>query len=477
MSTSHTHSLEKSLTYQLDKDTKIIDLKAFGSEIDIRLNSASISSDNEFPLDVFPRKFKKLINDYNKSLNFPIDYTGTAILVAVSTVVGTTAKIKVKNGWHEYPSVWSCLIGNAGANKTHPINNTFSPLKFNDKINHNDFEKRYRDYEDYKKLTKEEKDLIPKVTEPKLTKSILTNFTPEVLHKILSQNPRGCTILSDEMLTFFEGMNNYSKGDQIGAYLSFWSNQPTTIDRISNPMPLLISHPYLSIIGGLQPRMLSSAFPIQKLNNGFYQRFLFAFPDGGLKQPINENELNNSVFEEYKAFIADYYFNNEVSETDRGLNSRIFMWTPEAKDFFYQWQKENCDLVNQYPNTIKGEIASKFDIHFVRLALLLQIMENPKSTEIELTAVIGAKKLCNYYLHCSFKTLDVIQNPLEYSQTLVENKKRLYDKLNEEFTTAEAIALGLEFDVLERRVKEFLKDTILFRKMKHGFYKKNIKSN
>lgn len=456
----------------LTRNLKVTNLR---DAVDIAMNSVVVSTENQFPIDIFPRIFKNLIIDLNKSLNFPIDYTGTSILTAVSTAVGTSVKIRVKGNWFEYASIYSCIIGNAGANKTHPINTVFAPIKEYDKSNHDSFVSKTNEWVKWSKLPKEEKIEMEEPKVPPLSKSILTNFTPEVLYKRLDENLRGCTVLSDEMATFFEGMNNYSKGDQIGIYLSFWSNQSTTIDRMGNPIPLFIQNPYLSIIGGLQPRVLAKSFPVQKINNGFFQRFLFAYPDDIFKSPINDNESNFQILKEYENFIKKYYDATDILEENGHINSKILNWTSESKAFFYNWQKENCDLVNEYSNSIKGEIASKFDNHFVRLALLLQIMENPESDFVELKAAMGAEKLCSYFMNCSFKVLEAIQNPKEYLNTLVTNKQKFYKVLKENFTTAEAITIGLNFDMQDRRVKEFLKDTILFKKIKHGFYKKTIK--
>jgi hypothetical protein len=352
----------------------------------------------------------------------------------------------------------------------------FGAIRELDKKSHDIFKEQMIEYGTYGKLSKTDKEGATPVPLPILNKSLLTNFTPEVLNKRLEENLRGCTVVSDEMATFFEGMNQYSKGDQIGVYLSFWSNQPTTIDRIGNPIPLFITNPYLSIIGGLQPRMLSSAFPVQKLNNGFFQRFLFAFPESNFKQPINDIENDEAIYSEYKEFIQNYINTSTVYEVDGKIESKILKWTPDAKIFFYKWQDENCDLVNEFQDNIKGEIASKYDNHFIRLSLLLQLMFDPQSESIGITAVQGAKELCSYYMNCAFKVLAVIQNPAEYLETLNQNKKDFYKTIADKFTTAEALAIGLRFDFLERRIKEFLNDTILFKKIKHGMYEKIIKS-
>lgn len=451
----------------------------FGDRFENTTNVVNTTNDdiieNRFPIEVFPALFKDLVVDLKDSLNYPIDYTATAILTAMATAIGTSAKIRVKAGWYEFPSIFASIIGNAGSNKTHPINTIFEPIKDIDKKNHDRFTLLFNEYDNFQKLNKKDKEGLEEIKYPILTKSILTNFTPEVLYKRLSENLRGCTVVSDELATFLENMNNYSKGDQIGVYLSFWSNQPTTIDRIGNPIPLFISKPYLNLIGGLQPRMLASAFPVQKLNNGFFQRILFAYPDEAKKECINDNESNPRLMESYFKFIRDYIRNTPISETDGQIDSKVYTWSNEAKTYFYNWQRLNTDLVNENANNIKGEIISKYDNHFVRLALLLQIMKNPNNNTIELEAVAGADELCKYFMQSAFKVLEKIQNPNDYFKTMASNKQSFYSSLNTEFTTAEALIQGEIWEISTRSVKDFLNDNLLFKKQKHGSYRKIIK--
>ena len=441
--------------------------------IDAAMNLNNVEGKNTFPIDVFPKKFRDLAVGLKTSLKFPIDYTGTAILAAVSATIGATAKVKVKNTWHEYGSIYTCLIGNAGANKSHPIATVFKPLKELDKITHDEYTCKMKAYLAYSKLSAKKREGREEIPEPILKKMVLTNFTPEVLNKLLNDNPRGCVVVSDELASFFEGMNNYSKNDHSSNYLSFWSNQPITIDRVGNKIPLMIETPYVGIIGGVQPRILNKVFKPHQLDSGLFQRFLFAYPKHVLKEAINDEELSPQLIWDYSDFIKTYV--NHTSSNE--LETRVLEWTQEAKNYFYNWQRNNCELVNKNTGTIISEIISKFDNHFVRLALILQIMSDPKSDKITIESVKASEKLCSYFMMCALDTLSKIQNSKsDRSELNNESKKLFYDAISNEFTTAQAVLLGEKYELKERRVKEFLNDSLLFTRVKHGHYRKNIKS-
>jgi hypothetical protein len=192
-------------------------------------------------------------------------------------------------------------------------------------------------------------------------------------------------------------------------------------------------------------------------------RFLFAYPDEATKQPLNDNVADEQLAKKYEDFINGLF---EIDEP------KTLTFSPEAKSYFYEWQSNNCDKVNENQYSVKGEILSKFDNHFIRLALLVQIMHDQSSTEIEISAVEAAKVLCDYYIACSFKVLAKIQNKENYLLTLPHNKKQLFDELEQSFTTADAVIAGVGLGLLERAVKGFLKDTLLFKRVKHGTYLK-----
>jgi hypothetical protein len=477
-----THNLDRedSLFDNSDKDNELnpkfdfqnngIGLKDL-KEIN-KLDKEFDNDSNEFPIDVFPSLFKEFSLGCNEALNFPIEYTALGILAAVSTAIGKSAVLKVKNKWNEYASLYVGLVGQSGATKSHPIEIAFEPLVKIDLDELTKFEIKLKEYYELIDTPKSERKGIDIGPKPKLKKAILHNFTSEILHQRLADNDRACGVVSEELETFLEGMNNYSKGDLTSIYLSFWSHKATSIDRVSKEIPLMIHTPYLNIIGGLQPKILSKLFPTNKQDNGFLQRFLFAYPESSEKQPINENEIDENLISRYSEWMNLYIDNNIIQLESNGKpKPKVYTWSIDAKKLFFEWQRMNTDKVNEYPDDIRGEVISKYDNHCVRLCLILQIMFDYHTNEISKEAVKGAIKLCDYFLHTSFKVLDKLQNG-NPSLSLPEDKLTLFNLLPEEFTTDDANTKGGHIDMNLKTVQRFLTRNDLFIKLSHGKYKK-----
>lgn len=285
--------------------------------------------------------------------------------------------------------------------------------------------------------------------------------------------------MSDELATFLEGMNNYSKSDQASNYLTFWSNKEITIDRVSKPIPLVIKQPFLNIIGSLQPRILNKLFPANKTDNGFMQRFLFAFPDIGENHSINDVEINLNTIDQYNKFICEYIENHpiKIKEETKKVDSKIYFWSDDAKEYFYEWHRIHTIQLNKNADTLLGEVISKFDIHFVRIALILQIMENNFTNQISLNAVTGAEALCKYFLCNAIKVLDIIDKkdiPVLLQDKLNQNKHDLYLQLPNDFTTAQANEIGAILKLNDKFVQRLIGNTSLFKRVSHGNYSKII---
>ncbi|MHB1126797.1 MAG: DUF3987 domain-containing protein [Bacillota bacterium] len=99
--------------------------------------------------------------------------------------------------------------------------------------------------------------MAEKPEEPRMLKYVTTNTTTEALSEILYHNPRGVTLVNDELTAWIFGLNQYKAwhGNDRQIYLSFWSGATAKINRKGKP-PLVIPRPFIAVTGAIPPAVL-----------------------------------------------------------------------------------------------------------------------------------------------------------------------------------------------------------------------------
>src|SRR5262249_30237441 len=118
--------------------------------------------------------------------------------------------------------------------------------------------------------------------EPILKRIVSTDPTTEALGLVLAQNPRGMIVAPDEMTRWVMSMDQYKggKGGDRPFYLSTWNGEAVYVDRAKHMKePIVVPHPFLTVVGGLTPDMLSTLSEERGRDDGFIARLLFAYPD------------------------------------------------------------------------------------------------------------------------------------------------------------------------------------------------------
>lgn len=265
--------------------------------IDLTKEYESPAKVETFPLTAFPPLYQELIKKLKISLNFPEDFTAFSILWVWATIMGKRFIIEVKPGYQTYPVLWFAIIGEPGTVKSHPINTIKKPL---DEINSENY-KAYK--EELRQWLKIENNNDPK---PVYRKHLINDFTIESLEKVLNANPNGVGLYTDELSAWIDNSNRYSAGqsNNLSKWLSLYDSGALMIDRKTND-PTLIEKACIPIIGTSQPATIIQYFK-QMSGNGFFDRFLFAFPQVKMQclpvnsSPINELDAHNGYI---KAFI------------------------------------------------------------------------------------------------------------------------------------------------------------------------------
>jgi hypothetical protein len=430
---------------------------------------------NHFPIEIFPTEIQNIIKETNKTLNFPIDFIGSSLLFTTSVAIGNSIKIKIKEGWVENTVLYLCLVANKGVNKSHPITWGINPLGKLDELNFGIFLEKLKDYEANKKLSKdelEEKGIVEPI-KPFFEQCLITDYTPEELISVLARNKRGLGVYFDEIKGWIGNFNRYNKGSEEQMWLSSWNGITIRVNRKSSD-PILITCPFISVIGTIQPSVLKIFAENNRAENGFLDRLLFACVEDLAKPYWSEDELNpeiTSIWEDifFKIRNIPLHF-DEIGNP----NSEILEFSIDAKKRIFEWQRQITDYSNASKNDDIMGINAKIEMYAVRFSLILQMLFfacGEKKDAVSLKAVNGAIALVEYFTKSALRVRELIDNsnPLE---NLSADKKNLYDALPETFTTKQGMQLAFIHGIKERTFKRFLNEKQFFEKTKQGEYSK-----
>jgi|LSQX01.3.fsa_nt_gb hypothetical protein len=429
-----------------------------------RLKIPEKSKDDEanqagFPTDVFHSKLQAVADEFAIAFSFHPDHIGLGMLSALATAIGDRYRAVVRR-MHEEPAIlWAVLVGRPGTGKTHVIDHLFKPFIDAD-------DERYKVFEDELKAHELEEG---NGTKPKFVASVLRDFTFEGLAESVKLNPRGSVILSDEILAMTGNMNRYNKGNDEPFYLTLYSGHGISTTR-KTQTPIHTKRSCVNIIGGIQPARLQELLTRNRMQSGFADRFLFAFPDAE-RQPWTDTQFNQDIRRNYSQVIKEIM----------GLNPETpgIKFDEPAWNCLLSWQHSNTEAANEMDRIgdLMAGLLSKWESYVCRFALILQISADVCAgrdpTAIGLEAVEGAIRLFDYFLTQSRKAFSLVYQP-EGLESLNDNPLRLFAALPEEFTTQKAIECGRELDppISERSVYDYIANTRVYIKTDHGNYRK-----
>lgn len=432
---------------------------------------AMASQLGSFPIDAFPAKIQDIILDMVEYQGYKVAYYGSALLAAAAATIGNSAKLTVQGTWTVPASLYFLIVGRAGWGKTPPMNAAFAPLM---KLNQKLFKAYQKDMAEYRRAKEQGHDVI----EPELRLQLLSDATIESLKKALSVNANGVADVYDEIMGWLNtGTRNNSS--LIEDLLSIYSGSPLITTRVSNPMPLVVQNPCLTLIGGIQTERLGELDERGLVKNGFVDRFQIAFPENALVEYRGqcteaETEAIRRSALEWESII------NFLSEMPRydGMGEvvpNMLTLSPEATEMYDRWWRAIIAEYNaaetsgtSLPRTMKR------NNNTYRMALVLQVLrwacDEASLDTVDSTAMAGAIALNEYYEDCYRRAMQ------SYSQSGEDmNEFALLDKLplSNAFTTGQLIDICADMGISRKTAFRYLTNLLKWEivdKIKHGVY-------
>jgi len=164
---------------------------------------------------------------------------------------------------------------------------------------------------------------------------------------------------------------------------------------------------------------------------------------------------------------------NETENPD----PEILRFSPKAKELLFTWQRENTDQANSSDSDAERAICAKIEQYAIRFSLILQLLQyacsEGEKNQIDVEAVLGALRLAEYFKKAALRVQTMLANETPVDR-LPADKRKLYEELPDEFSTAEGLAISESLKVPERTFKRFLNDKNLFEKPSRGNYQKKF---
>lgn len=393
----------------------------------------------DFPLDIFPREFQKYILDCVETLDSNADFMGSSLIWALSLMCGNSYKIRVKQGWVESPIIWVAIVGDRGIGKSHSITNILYPLEKENTQSITRYNKDLEEYNKYEQLSKEEKLRVEEVKKPSKQQFIINDSTIEALIQLHQENKNSIGLFKDELAGWMKDFNKYREGSDMETWISSFNGKMIILNRVRSESNAFLAHPFIPVIGGIQPDILQNFYTEDNLNSGFLDRLLLSFPKTDKIPPYNRNQIPADAFTWYENSIRVLFRNIKYAiELDENNNviPTIFEWSEEADS---EWERifnkisnmENSDKNSEYLKSM----LPKQKIYVPRFALLIHIfrmacdLESKEELLISKESVLAAEKLSDYYIFMAQKVKIGAKESSELKSIATDSRLSLYDKI------------------------------------------------
>lgn len=391
----------------------------------------------EFPLNVFPEDLRRLMLRVSGAFNVPVGAVASAMLPIISSAIGNSVRIKVKNSWLEPPFIWLMLIGRSGSGKSPLINKLLKFIQARQAEEFSLYEKERLKYEKsllehkikIKKIEKKSKDnsidLPLGPPKPVLTHYVVSDTTIEALANVMASSPRGVLIHSDELSGFIRSHDQYKiKGSDRQKYLEVWNCEPWKIDRVKEGSKY-IRDTGCAIVGGIQSQVMPQIFGFESFIDGLLPRFLMSIIHNS-HSGISDEEITDTDMNVFKGILEKCY-NINLFKDEKGNNEyTLINFDSEAKYKFLEFQKDYLEKSHFLPDRAQVFIP-KLISYAVRLSGIFHIIYGEDTNIISSNTVSNSIRLIHYFVGQAMQALKFYDKTKKLEEIEVELVRSLYE--------------------------------------------------
>lgn len=365
-----------------------------------------------FPVHILPPVLRNFVKEGARAIGCPPDLIAVPLMVFAGTAIGASRVVQIKEGWTESPRVYAALVARAGEKKSPAFKLAMRPFVAHQNKLQAEFKEQERlwrkqktqyelELQEWKRSARrgdmDAFDMPEPPPPPVLSQIFTTDATIEALSALLEQNPRGLVLSRDELAGWTKSFNQYrsGRGADKEYWLSFWNGSDVVINQKGSEQPLILSNPFVSVVGCLPPSVLSEITKGGK--DGLLDRVLFSYPN---PVPLRwtEDEMSElTVLEVEKVF--DGLFGLDL---DASGSAKVIEFTFKARELWVDWVTRHYGEQNApgSPEILRGPWA-KLEAYCARFALILQLVRfvtgETTTEKIDEVSVSGSIALIEYF--------------------------------------------------------------------------------
>lgn len=357
-----------------------------------------------FPLEALPAPLADYVRQVAWATNSPPDFVGVPLLALAAGCLGGARTLAVQRDYLEPCTVFAAVVGLPGTGKSPALKKVAWPLDAEERRLVNLWKGKAEEWEGKEAGARSKE-------KPALQRLLVDDTTTEALCRTLHANQRGLTMVADELAGLVASMNQYKegKGNDLQVYQKIWAGATIRVDRKGNPdaLPLIVPHPSLSIIGGVNPDLVESFMVDQRgrrVDNGWLDRFLVSYPRDLPAVEENRRAIEPEALACWMGAVKWLLAVEQWRDDDGNLRPKVVGLSASGWDAWVEFTRAHAAEVNDpsFPAYRRGPWA-KLRGYCARLALVLYFLEiavtgvTPYREDVDAAAVMRAALLTDYF--------------------------------------------------------------------------------
>ncbi|MDR7400475.1 MAG: DUF3987 domain-containing protein, partial [Armatimonadota bacterium] len=340
-----------------------------------------------FPLHVLPPGVRQYVEEVSEGIQCPPDLVAVPLLGASGAVWGNRLAIRVTSTWVERAVIWAAVVAEPGSAKSPALEAALAPLVALQQAAYKRWTAEMERWKRELAATRKDRSAPPPPPQPDLEHYFTSDATLEALARILGETPTpGLVVVMDELAAWVNGFDAYHQRGERQRWLSLWSGGALKVDRATRG-PVFLGQPVVCVVGGIVPDCLHLLEAEARLEDGFVDRLLYAFPD---TRPMR--------------FVDAPPPQADLVPVFQGLRScpvGEVVLSEEAREVFAGYVDDNARAQELESFRPLRRYRAKLPRHLARLALVLHCLhhpEDPTAHPVAAETVAAAVELTEYFL-------------------------------------------------------------------------------